>query len=109
MGTELKPCKQQVPRRDLLKVSALVAQHSVFFFSLCALLLSFCASAQAQQPVKVHRIGFLGGSSASAYAGFVEAFKQELRDLGQVEGKSFVMEHRYGDGKLERLRSLQRS
>ena len=62
--------------------------------------------APAQQPGRAHRIAFLGGSSASAYASFVEAFQQQLRDLGYIEGKSFVIEHRYGDGKLARLPEL---
>jgi putative ABC transport system substrate-binding protein len=74
--------------------------------TLCAMLFAFCFSASAQEVVKVYRIAFLGGSSASAYAGFVEAFKQELRDLGHVEGKTFVVEHRYGEGKLDRLPEL---
>jgi putative ABC transport system substrate-binding protein len=69
-------------------------------------LVALCVSVQAQQPAMVPRIGFLGGSSASAYASFVEAFQQALRDLGYIEGKSFVIEHRYGDGKLERLPEL---
>jgi putative ABC transport system substrate-binding protein len=73
---------------------------------LCAMLFALCFSAEAQQPATVHRIGFLGGSSASAYASFVEAFQQGMRVLGYVEGKSFVIEHRYGDGKLERLPEL---
>ena len=76
----------------------------------CAALITiFFASAsfsRAQQGVKVHRIGFLGGSTASAYASFIDAFQQGLRDLGYVEGKTLLIEHRYGDGKLERLPDL---
>jgi ABC-type uncharacterized transport system substrate-binding protein len=75
---------------------------------LCALHLALCAATQAQQPTTARRIGFLGGSSASAYASFIEAFQQALRDLGHTEGKSFVIEGRYGDGKLDRLPELAR-
>jgi hypothetical protein len=46
--------------------------------------------AQAQQLEKVHRIGFLGGSSASAYASFIEAFQQGLRDLGYTKEKILI-------------------
>jgi putative ABC transport system substrate-binding protein len=61
---------------------------------------------QAQQLAKVHRIGFLGGSSASAYAGIIEVFRQALRDLGYVEGQNLAIDYRYGDGKRDRLPEL---
>ena len=62
--------------------------------------------ARAQQPTKIPRIGFLGGGSASANAGRIEAFRQGLRELGYVEGKNVVIEHRWADGKLDRLPAL---
>jgi putative ABC transport system substrate-binding protein len=74
--------------------------------ALATLLFALCGSAGAQQAVKVHRIGFLGGSSASAYGSFVEAFQQGLRDVGYTEGKNLVIEHRYAEGKLDRLTEL---
>ena len=45
----------------------------------------------AQQPAKVYRIGFLGSISPSAYAPFVEALRQGLRELGYVEGKNMLL------------------
>ena len=45
------------------------------------------AIAQAQQPEKVPRIGYLTASSLSAIAARIEAFRQGLRELGYVEGK----------------------
>ncbi len=51
----------------------------------------------------VPRIGFLSGSSPSTNVARVEAFRQGLRELGYVEGASFVMEYRYGDGKPDRV------
>jgi len=74
--------------------------------ALGSMLFALCFSVEAQQPGRAHRIAFLGGSSASAYASFVEAFQQQLRDLGYIEGKSSVIEYRYGDGKLARLPEL---
>jgi putative ABC transport system substrate-binding protein len=62
--------------------------------------------AEAQQPVKISRIGILGGASASANASRIEAFRQGLRELGYVEGKSIVIEHRWADGQLDRLPAL---
>jgi putative tryptophan/tyrosine transport system substrate-binding protein len=62
--------------------------------------------ALAQQPTKVPRIGLLGGASASANAGRVEAFRQGLRELGYVEGKNILIEQRWAEGKLARLPGL---
>ena len=55
--------------------------------------------AEAQQPKKVPRIGFLSGVSASSVSARVEAFRQGLRELGYVEGKNIVIEWRYAEGK----------
>jgi putative tryptophan/tyrosine transport system substrate-binding protein len=43
--------------------------------------------AEAQQPTKLPRIGFLGGGSPLRY----EAFRQGLRELGYVEGKTLFL------------------
>jgi ABC-type uncharacterized transport system substrate-binding protein len=56
--------------------------------------------AEAQQPTKVPRIGYLGASFLSS-AERVKAFRQGLRDLGYVEGKNIVIEYRYGEEKLD--------
>jgi putative ABC transport system substrate-binding protein len=64
------------------------------------------AVAQAQQPTKVPRIGYLAVSSRSANPAGIEAFRQGLRELGYVEGKSIVIEYRYAEGKLDRLPAL---
>ena len=46
---------------------------------------------QAQQPTKVTPIGYLGGSSVSANAARMEAFRHGLRELSYVEGKNIVI------------------
>src|SRR5918996_5369489 len=66
---------------------------------LTALLLT-TSFADAQQPKKAPRIGFLGGSSASAYSSFVDSFRQGLRELGWVEGENIAFEYRYAQGNL---------
>ena len=66
---------------------------------------ALCSSAEAQQqPKKIPRIGILRAGSAPDP--FVEAFRQDLRDLGYVEGKSTTIEHRWAEGKNERLPDL---
>jgi putative ABC transport system substrate-binding protein len=74
--------------------------------TLCAMLLALCVSAEAQQPTKIARIGYLSGTSYSANSARVDAFRQGLRELGYVEGKTIVVEWRYAEGKLDRLPAL---
>jgi ABC-type uncharacterized transport system substrate-binding protein len=59
--------------------------------------------AEAQQPKKVPRIGFLSPSSASSMSARVAAFRQGLRELGYVEGKEIIIDYRYVEGELDRL------
>jgi putative ABC transport system substrate-binding protein len=69
-------------------------------------LVMFGAVAQAQQPTKVPRIGFLFNTSLSANAARIEGFRQGLRELGYVEEKNIVIEWRSAEAKLDRLPSL---
>src|SRR5438093_13194797 len=64
------------------------------------------AVAQAQQPTKVPRIGFLSAISPSTVAARIEAFRQGLRKRGYAEGKNIVIEYRYAEGKPDRLSAL---
>src|SRR5713226_2470278 len=75
-------------------------------FTLCALLFALCFPAEAQQPGKIFRIGFLDSSTASGMAGLVEAFRQELSKLGWIEGKNIAIEYRFGEQQNERLPEL---
>ena len=59
--------------------------------------------AEAQQPKKIPRIGYLAATSLSANAVLIEAFRQGLRELGYAEGKNIVIEWRSAEGKLDRL------
>ena len=68
------------------------------------MLLALCMSAEAQQPKKVHRIGYL--ANAAAIGPREETFRQGLRDLGYVEGQNIVIEWRFSKGKLDRLPDL---
>jgi putative tryptophan/tyrosine transport system substrate-binding protein len=72
----------------------------------CAMLFAVCFSAEAQQPTKVPRIGYLSSGSASGITGNLEAFRQGLRKLGYFEGKNIIIEYRWAEGKLDRLPEL---
>ena len=71
-----------------------------------AVLLAVGVIADAQQPKKLPRIGFLSAASSSAISARVEAFRQGLRELGYVEGKNIFIEWRFAEGKSDRLPSL---
>jgi putative ABC transport system substrate-binding protein len=73
---------------------------------LLTILLLTVSIANAQQPKKVPRIGYLEAASASANLARTEAFRQGLRELGYVEGKNIVIEWRYAEGKVDRLPAL---
>jgi putative tryptophan/tyrosine transport system substrate-binding protein len=60
----------------------------------------------AQQQTKVFSIGFLISNSRSSEATRIQAFLQGLRERGYVEGRSVVIEYRYGDGNYARLPDL---
>jgi ABC-type uncharacterized transport system substrate-binding protein len=81
-------------------------KKNTFCLALCSLFLVLCFSAEAQQPEKVPRIGFLSATSPSTISARVDAFRQGLRELGYVEAKNIVVEYRYAEGKLERLSEL---
>ena len=84
-----------------------VVSKRIFSFALCAMLFALCGSAQAQQAGKVPRIGFLDPGTASGSASLLEAFRQELRKLGWIEGKNITLEYRFGEQKqLERMPEL---
>jgi len=81
-------------------------KKKITVLTLCAMLSALCFSAQAQQTGKVPRIGFLDPSTASGTAGLLEAFWQEMRKLGWIEGKNITVEYRYAEQKTERLPDL---
>src|SRR5262245_46982533 len=79
-----------------------------FVWLVTFLLLAAGPFAQAQQPKKVPKIGYLLPSTPAAAAHLLEAFRQGLRELGYVEGKTLVLELRYGEARTERLPELAR-
>jgi putative ABC transport system substrate-binding protein len=69
-------------------------------------LFALCFSANAQQPKKIPRIGYLTAASLVDIADRAEAFRQGLRELGYVEGTTIVIEWRDAKGKSDRLPEL---
>ena len=87
--------KSKIQNRKLVGIIALVIA-----FAMCGTV------AQAQQPGKVPRIGFLVASNSSANSDRIAAFRDGLRELGYMEGKNIIVEYRQAEGKLESLPKL---
>jgi putative ABC transport system substrate-binding protein len=70
--------------------------------ALGALLFTLCLPAQAQQPKKLPRIGYLSGVDRAGDALRSEAFRRALRERGYIEGQNLVVEYRYAKGRGSR-------
>src|SRR6266478_2076233 len=79
-------------------------RKKIFGISLSAVLFAVSFPVQAQQAVKLPRIGFLTGGFPTVVN--VEAFRQGLRELGYVEGKNIIIESRFAEGREDRLRQF---
>ena len=82
--------QKQYMRRELLS------------WALATVFLATVSFADAQQPTKIPRIGYLGTSVPSPAR--IEAFRQGLRELGYVEGKNISIEYRALAADLVRLK-----
>jgi len=71
-------------------------------YALCAMLLALCFAAEAQQPNKVRRIGYLSDSNPARESARSTAIGLALRELGYIEGKNITTEYRYAEGKVDR-------
>ena len=78
----------------------------IFVWLLASVLLTTAPPAEAQQPKKIPRVGYLDGASLSAVAARTEAFRQGLRELGYIDGKNILIEWKSAEGKVERLPAL---
>ena len=82
--------------------------NKLFAVALCVSLfaLSFCFPAQAQQPKKIPRIGYLSTRDRAGESIRAEAIRAALRELGYMEGRNIAIEYRYMEGKQDRLPKL---
>ena len=71
-------------------------------------LLAAPRAATAQSAEKVYRIGYLSITSGTGavYLRPLEGFRQQLRELGWVEGRNITIEYRFADGRPDRLPGL---
>ena len=80
-----------------------------FAIIVSAVFFALCFPVRAQQPAKVPRIGFLSNRVSPTRVTpdlIADAFRQGVRNLGYIEGKNILIEHRYAEGKEEMLPTL---
>jgi putative tryptophan/tyrosine transport system substrate-binding protein len=75
-------------------------------FIVCATLYALCFSAEAQEPKKVPRIGYLSNADPAVESTRSDPIRLALRALGHIEGQSIAIEYRYGEGKRDRALKL---
>ena len=72
----------------------------------CGAAAAWPLAARAQRTAKVHRIGFLGNSTAALESNLVGPFREGLRALGYEEGRNVEIEYRWAEGNYERFPAL---
>jgi putative ABC transport system substrate-binding protein len=77
-------------------------RKKIFATTLASLILLSVCRADAQQPKKVHRIGYLSSGDAASDSARSEAIRLALRELGYIEGQNIAIEYRYAEGKFDR-------
>ena len=74
----------------------------ITLWMLATLFLANVSLVHAQQPTKVHRIGYLSPTNPATDSSRFEPFRAALRELGYIEGQNIIIEYRYAEGKIDR-------
>jgi putative ABC transport system substrate-binding protein len=69
-------------------------------------LLAVAIPAEAQEPKKIYRIGYLMPGNRNRESADSEAIRLALRELGYIEGQNIAFEYRYAEGKRDRFPEL---
>ncbi len=83
-----------------------VVSKKILCLALCALLLALSLPAEAQQPKKVPRIGYLSSVDPARESTRSEAIRLALRERGYIDGQNIAIEYRYAEGKSDRAPEL---
>ena len=70
------------------------------------MLLALGVAAEAQQPKKVPRIGYLSSTDRANESTRAEGIRLALRALGYIEGQNIATEYRFAEGKGNRIPEL---
>jgi ABC-type uncharacterized transport system substrate-binding protein len=80
--------------------------RKIVVWLLATLLLAAVSTADAQQPKKVPRIGYLSSTDPATESIRVEAIRLALRALGNIDGQNVAIEYRYAEGKQDQAPEL---
>jgi len=80
--------------------------RKTFCVALSAVLFALCFAADAQQPKKVPRIGYLSNVDRVSESARTETIQLALRELGYVQGQNIATEYRYAEGRVDRYPQL---
>ena len=64
--------------------------------------------ARAERPGRPHTIGYVGFATEDVARRYLSAFREGMRALGQVEGRTYAIELRYSDGDVARAAQIIR-
>jgi ABC-type uncharacterized transport system substrate-binding protein len=73
---------------------------------LAILLLTTAPPAEAQQPKKIPRLGYLSNTDPAGESARSAAIRVALRELGYIEGQNIAIDYRYTEGKVDRAPQL---
>src|SRR5262245_17984069 len=65
-------------------------------------LLAVAVVAEAQQPAKIPRLGYLSNADAATDSERAGGIRLALRELGYIEGQTIAFEYRYAEGRPDR-------
>ena len=80
--------------------------RKTLFYLLVVAALSAGVLAEAQQPKKVSRLGYLWSGDPASESTRSEAIRLALRERGYIEGQNIVSEYRYAEGRRDRQSEL---
>jgi putative tryptophan/tyrosine transport system substrate-binding protein len=83
-----------------------MSKAGVLSILFAVVVLAVAVIAEAQQPKKVSRIGYLSQLDPATESTRSEAIRLALRELGQIEGQNIAIEYRYAEGKRDRYPEL---
>ena len=69
-------------------------------------LLAIAVIAEAQQPKRIPRVGYLSSGTPSSEATRSDPIRLGLRELGYIEGQNIAIEYRYAEGRCDRAPEL---
>ena len=92
--------------RDTNAMACAMKKAAVLSILFVVVLLAVGIIADAQQPKKVPRIGYLSNTDPARESARAEGIRLALRERGYIEGQNIATEYRYSDGKRDRQLEL---